>query len=363
MIWKTKHDQVLVTLRGLLQAGEWKHVLPGYRTLERVLNVSRPTVERVLADLTAEGLLAEAEPGKGRRILAGPLPVTANAGNNLLILGALPVAELSWTVQHLLDGIFTGAREDGWQVSYDDFELPHPGNWSGDLERLVKDHHPDRVILISPTKEVANWFRTSGIPFFCCGGVVLSMINEIDGSGTSTKEMAEVAVRHLVRQGHSRILYPLAPMHRHLKTVIVEAAGSWGLGLKRIEIRRLMPVRRSLHPEGIQSDWRKWLSELKPTAVIVQHHRELLSLIGFCSMAGIGIPDELSVVSLAWEPVLKWMNPEVTAMEHPEDECAKRAIHWLRLPRGERLGWNWLEGRLLPGATVGLPRPEADTFP
>jgi len=69
MKWKTKLTQVVDTLRSLLLAGEWQEALPGYRNLGQILEVSRPTIEKALAELTAEGLLAEAEIGKRRKIL------------------------------------------------------------------------------------------------------------------------------------------------------------------------------------------------------------------------------------------------------------------------------------------------------
>jgi len=360
MSWKSKHAQVVETLRGLLLGGEWHDVMPGYRTLEEILRVSRPTIEKALAELTEEGLLAEAEMGKSRRILAVAPPVIPYAHTKaLLILGFQPVAELPWCLQHFLGSMSNSAREEGWRVTYDDFAFQHFKNPGGHLERLMKNHHPDRLLLILPTVAVATWLQSRGIPFFCLGGAILDMVNEIDGTGTARTQLVGLAARHLVEKGHNRILYPIAPMYRRSKEVQVDMAMEWGLSLRRSEIERLMPIRKSIEPEAIHAEWRKWFWEMEPTAVLVQYHRDLLSLVGFCNKAGIRIPKDLSVISLSWEPSLRWMNPEVTGVEHPVESCVKWATRWLRLPAGERLGWRMLDGHLLPGGTVGPPRQQA----
>jgi len=359
MSWKSKHTQVVETLRGLLLSGEWESLLPGYRALEQRLEVSRPTIEKALADLTTEGMLAQAEVGKSRRILVAPSARNLRAvSRTLLILGSVPVAELAWGLRHFMDLMLAGMRDEGWRVSYENFVFQQFDNPDEPLDHLVKSHRPDRVLIFGPTKAVALWFQARQIPFFCLGGAVLSIKHIVDGCGTTASHLAELGARHLIEHGHSRILYPIAPIHRRVKKVLLDEALAWGTGLDREEIDRLMPIRQSTEPKMTHANWRKWLAKLAPSAVLVQYHRELLSVIGLCNKAGIRIPEDLSVISLTWEPSVRWMSPEVTAVEHPIDSCVEWATRWLNHPAGERLGWQMLEGRLLAGNTVAPPRSQ-----
>jgi len=359
MSWKSKHSQVVDTLRSLLQEGEWQDTLPGYRALEQLLGVSRPTIEKALSELTEDGLLGPAEVGKSRKILpASKSPVQSIAhGKALLILSPVPIAEQPWTMQLFIDLVSNGAREEGRRVTLDHFPFQQFKNPHTQLERLMKIHRPDRIVVLGASREVAKWLQAQDIPFFTLGGAVLDLLDTgINGCGTDRAKLAALAAGHLISHGHNRMLYPIPPMYRHAKDKQVALAMEWGTGLKRSEMDRLIPVCRSAGTDAVYCDWRKWLLELEPTAVIVQYHKQLLSLVGFCNKAGIHIPEDLSIISLSWEPSLQWMNPQVTAIDHPIDACAKWAIHWLRLPLDQRVGWRWFEGRLRPGGTVMSPR-------
>ncbi|BCU79533.1 GntR family transcriptional regulator [Luteolibacter sp. LG18] len=277
MDWKPKYAQVVETLRTLVSSGEWQDVLPGYRVLEERLKVSRPTLEKALAELTAEGLLAEPEPRRGRRVLVAPSPVIANADiRSLLILGPASYHELDWETQSEVEILTSNARAEGWRIAYDQFAFLHFRNPGSYLERIVKNHRPERVVLLEPTLAVARWFQSNGIPFFCNGGVVGEIASEVDGADTPIIQMAQLAIAHLHEQGHRRILAPLSPRFENIQTHLLDAAlgeGSKDLNLRLIE--RLHPVYRTFDPGGLNAHWDDWMRATAPTAVVVEGSREI----------------------------------------------------------------------------------------
>lgn len=358
MRWKAKHVQVVDALRELLAAGEWSGVLPGYRTLAERLEVSRPTLEKALAELTAEGWLAAPGIGRARRILAPALsgrPVSQ--AKALLLLASESFDELNWESQHALMTLANGAREDGWRVAQDHFPFERFQRPERLLGRTLRNHHPDRVALLLPTRPVVRWFMRQELPFFCFGGEIRWAIGEIEGVSTLLDGMIEQAAGLLRSHGHHRILAPVSHAHGHLRDHFVDhAKQTWAHDLDRTELRKLMPVQAPLQRDAVAANWRKWLEALEPTAVILRDPREQLSLAGFCHKAGIRIPADLSIITLSGEPLQRWMEPVPTVVRVPTRESAKWALQWLRLPAAKPRGCRMLEGELVEGGTVAAPR-------
>lgn len=357
MDWKPKYVQVVETLRTMISSGGWQDVLPGYRVLGEQLGVSRPTLEKALAELTAEGLLAESESGKARRILVAPPPVSAHVETRtLLILSPYSYHELDWDLQAELEIVTSQGHAEGWRIAYDHFAFLHFKNPASYLERIVRNHRPERVVLLTPTQEVAEWFLSRGIPFFCFGGALADIAPRIDGAGSTMNLMAHIGLRHLQEQGHRKILVPISSLFENNRPRLLEiAATEWGCDLGARMIERLHPVHRFTEPDVMNSQWNIWIRETEPSAVIVANSRELLSLIGYCHMAGLQIPNDLSIVSLSWEPILQWMNPVVTAVALPVEACGQWALAWLRAPIPLPKGMRIFDCTLSKGDSVAAP--------
>lgn len=358
MLWKTKHTQVLDLLRTLLQEGEWSHELPGYRVLEKQLGVGRPAIEMALVKLTEEGLLGEAVKGARRKILAkhftGTMPPH---GKSLLMIGSEPFHELGWDNRQHLANLADGARENGWRVDYDHFEfipLQDPGTH---LELLMRSHSPDRVLLVLPTQPVVRWLQARDIPLFSIGGAIDSIRNELDGASTRLTEILRIAGSHLVKKGHRRILVALPPLHQPNKAGFINSAlSTWAPDHTRDEIDALIRFHKVITPAALEDDWRRWLPELEPTGVVVYSTKALLSLLGFCQKARIQVPADLSVVSGNWEPMLRWMNPEVTAVRRANQEIYRWVMSWLLSPPSKPKGLRQFVPVLVAGKTVQPPR-------
>jgi DNA-binding LacI/PurR family transcriptional regulator len=212
-------------------------------------------------------------------------------------------------------------------------------------------------VLVRPTVPMVRWLQAQDTPVFALGGAIGDLRDELDGAGTPITEALKVAGSHLVKKGHRRILVALPPLHIPNKAKFIDSAlSTWALDHTREELDTFIRFHEVFAPAALQDNWRKWLPELEPTAVVVSSTKALLSLLGFCRKAGIRVPADLSVVSANWEPMLKWMNPEVTAVRLADNDIGRWALNWLRTPPLKPKGLRQFLPSLVAGKTVLPPR-------
>ena len=112
-MWLGKDQQVAQVLRSLIGSGEWGSHLPGYRTLEKRLNVHRETIEKALALLEDEGVVAPAMPGKRREILVDSDRPAVSGERRALMIGPRPIHECSPNQRTTLLEILRSAENHG----------------------------------------------------------------------------------------------------------------------------------------------------------------------------------------------------------------------------------------------------------
>lgn len=357
MAWLKKDEQVADALRALIASGEWVGELPGYRKLEQRLKVSRPTIEKALERLTTEGWLGPAEAGK-RRTIVTDRPVTQPTERRiLLVVGPRPMLQCSSVPREILFEVLLRAEEERWTVIYEHFDFGFRRKAVSQIERLAAEHRPTKLLMMFPNDALVEWASQAEIPCF-------SVTEEVDaewagGNGVSVpySELVCAAAQHLRAQGHQRILVPILSGKTLVRKNVIEAsAATWAKDYSASDLEVMFPEQGDWLPDVMKGFWRKPFAVLKPTAVIVKGTNEFLSLLSFCTHAGIQIPHDLSVIQLASDPICTWLDPVPDRFEFPVDKICRKALNWLEQPNPKVRGFETVEATYQRGGTVSAAR-------
>jgi len=93
-----------------------------------------------------------------------------------------------------------------------------------------------------------------------------------------------------------------------------------------------------------------------PTAVIATRPRQAATALSWLASQGVRVPDDLSLITLAWEPFLDHLVPEISGYRVDPEAVAKMSVRRLeRLAHGDpNPGGNaWITPLMVKGKSVG----------
>lgn len=337
-------------MRERIAAGEWTGLLPGERRLAETLQVGRDTIRLTLQRLEREGVISAADAGSRRRITAESTQVP-QAGRPLKI-GLLAHRRLEQLPQPMLLEI--DRIRDALSAKGGSLEVFAPGWYERRspeqrLESLIRSEVCGAWMLLRSSAAVQGWFMKHGVPGLIRGyphpGIDLPHI-DVDWQAT-----ARHAAGQLWRMGHRRVVV-LTPAES-LMGVQAAVRGVMELGEPGFEAMVMVEdgstagvcrvLSRSLHLKH------------PPTAIIATRPRQAATALSWLASEGVRVPGHLSLISLAWEPFLDHLVPEITGYRVDADHLAKLVARRLeRLAEGDMgTGGNpWITPVLVKGASI-----------
>ncbi|MEO5714372.1 MAG: substrate-binding domain-containing protein [Luteolibacter sp.] len=340
-------------MRMRIASGEWIETVPGERRLAEILHVGRDTVRLALQQMEREGLLAPSDIGNRRRkILHVPLARKAEAVRPLKIglLVHRPLDQLSqpelleiYRIRVLL------ADKSG------SLEVYSPGwynekNPAKRLEELVTEERCDAWILMRSSEAVQQWFVERRVPGLIRGcpypGVDLPHL-DVDWRAT-----ARHAAGQLWRLGHRRVIV-MTPTEA-LNGEEAAVSGVMDLGEPDFEVS---VVTEDGTPGSIACGLARALNyKTPPTAVIATCPRQAATALTWLSSQGIRVPHHISLITLAWEPFLGYLVPEVVSYQISPESVAKLVVKRLeRLLDGDPnpVENRWIMPKAAGGTSIG----------
>ena len=305
-----------------ISSGEWQRVLPGERRLAEVLQVGRDTVRLALQQLEREGLLAPADAGNRRRIVKGPKEIHRSNEQSLKI-GMLAHRSIERLPQPILLEI--DRVRDALAAKGGSLEVYAPG-WYHQrsplkrLETLVKDEQCSAWILLRSSAAVQGWFMKRRIPCLVRGyphpGINLPHL-DVDWHA-----VAHHAAGQLWRLGHRKVILirPAEPLQG------VEAAvrGVMDFGEPNFQAEALIEDGTTL---GVCRVLERVLhSKDAPTAIITTRPRQAATALTWMATQGIRVPQDISLMTLAWEPFLDHLVPEISGYRVDPKVVAKLLV-------------------------------------
>ena len=336
-----------------LAAGEWPKLLPGERRLAETLQVGRDTIRLALQQLEREGVLAPPDVGARRRVLdVGRILVRSKSP--AFKVGLLTHRCLERLPQPMLleiDRVRDALADQGGSLEVFAPAWYEQKNPAKRLADLVEEERCSAWMLLRSSAAVQGWFMKSRTPALIRGyphpGIAMPHL-DVDWHAT-----ARHAAGRLWRKGHRRVV-ALSPAESLMG---VEAAmrGVMDLGEPGFEARVLV---ENGSREGIGRVLARALNfKNPPTAIIATRPRQAATALTWLASQGLRVPQHLSLITLAWEPFLDHLVPEISGYRADPEAVAKLLVRRLaRLAAGDpNPGGNpWITPEVVKGASVAV---------
>ncbi|MFF5264293.1 LacI family DNA-binding transcriptional regulator [Actinomadura viridis] len=286
-------------------------------TVSKVLNgrtdVAPATRERVEALLRTHNYPG---PGGSRR--------ARRSGLIDLVLAGL---DSPWAVE-ILRGVEAECAEHGTGVVVslvrDDDACPP--SW----QNLPALHHSDGVILVTSrmTARQRDQLERAGV-----GLVLVDPVNlpaaDIPSVGATNWAGGLAATEHLIELGHRRVAVIGGPADMLCTQARVDGYRT-ALEQAGIEVDRELIRYGDFHHEGGFARTRELL-ELPdpPTAIFAGSDQQAMGAYQAARLAGLRVPDDLSVVGFDDLPTCEWLSPPLTTVRQPLEEMGRVAARTL----------------------------------
>jgi LacI family transcriptional regulator len=231
-----------------------------------------------------------------------------------------------WVDQMLLGGMLKCA-EYGYRMIFELVDT-HSDHVERELGAAIASLQPDGVILTPPHSEnrlITGLLADRKIPFARIGsiepgpGIAITMGDE--GS-------ARIATEHLVALGHRRIGFISGSEEYSLS--------KWRLrGWHDAMAAAGLPV-EGLHAHGdfgydsgVTATRSLLAAVAPPTAIIASNDQMALGALDTATARGLKIPDDLSLISFDNSPVVRFTEPQLTAVDQPIAATFSKAVELL----------------------------------
>jgi LacI family transcriptional regulator len=231
-----------------------------------------------------------------------------------------------WIDQMLLGGMLKCA-EHGYRMIFELVDT-HNDHVRRELGATIAALQPDGVILTPPHSEnplITELLEERGIPFARIGSIApgpgIAMTMGDEGS-------ARLATEHLVALGH-----------RHIG--LIAGPGEYSLSDWRIDGWKAAMAAHGLTTDGLclRGDFSfesglaaaRQLLDLptSPTAIIASNDQMAMAVLEVAKERGIEIPGDLSLISFDNSPVVRFTQPQLTAIDQPIAATFSRAVELL----------------------------------
>lgn len=265
-----------------------------------------------------------------------------------------------WVDQMLLGGMLKCA-EHGYRLIFELVDT-HADNIQRELRAAIAALQPDGVILTPPHSDnelITGLLEKQSIPFARIGS---RMTGDKISLTMADDRMAARATRYLIDKGHERIGFIAGPRDYALS------------GWRKAGWRETMEA-AGLPTEGLceRGDFsyasgedaaRILLSrQPRPTAIVASNDQMALASNAVAHALGLKVPGDLSLISFDNTPVVRFVQPALTAIDQPVAETVSRAVELVIMAqRGEELPAMpvVVEGSLIERESVAPPPRTAD---
>lgn len=343
--------EAVAVMRKRMASGEWTGHLPGERRLAELLHIGRDTVRLTLADLESTGWLEPAVAGARRKIRhTAPHEIRRTRDVKVGILSSRRLELLSHPLLLEIDMIRQALGHKNIALAVHAppwFESKRPEKR---LQEFVAGEGCAAWLLIRSTAAIQNWFVRNEIPCLVRGyphpNVDVPFL-DVDWEAT-----ARHAAATLWRLGHQRVGV-LVPPERTLQGVEAAVRGATGLGEPGFLAREL--------PEdgtvaGISRTFARVMGmKDRPTALIATRARQVATLLGCAAGMDISIPGQLSIISIAREPFIEYLVPEITGYRVDPGSTARlvtRKLGQIMSGNAKPSGNPWIVPDVVKGASV-----------
>ena len=356
-------DRVREALRREIARGRWHPYLPSERHLSEHLQVSRPTVHLALAALAREGIIQASADSRWRiaESIRKSQPASRRRAAVVLLRSGTKTGPDLTSLLQFVDLLRAQLHRLGYDLHVVDPFGQGASRLDASLSQLDAEYRPSFYILHSIPPVVHRRFEGQEVPAIIVGS------HEPDSGLPSIDINPDLLMRHAVHylagRGHRRI------------ALLNLLSGSFGVSRRkeiflgscrergRDGVSGLVITSPS-RPDAVEAAVRRMFRHRRPpTAVVVTQLEYLIGLYTTLGQLGLRIPQDVSVLSEYYLPVMAFLRPVPTAYDWPAQSFVTRIIRlmrdYLRLTIWPRASWNIIP-ELKEGRSVATIRHRVD---
>ncbi|OYU15065.1 MAG: LacI family transcriptional regulator [Alphaproteobacteria bacterium PA4] len=228
-----------------------------------------------------------------------------------------------WVDQMLLGGMLTCA-EHGYRMIFELIDT-HSDHVERELLAAIAALQPDGIILTPPhsdNPQIVDLLAEQDMPFVRIGsqrqdaGIAVSM----DDAGS-----AATATRHLIDHGHRRIACIAGASDYELSGWRVDG---WRAAMAEagLDTAGLLDAGDFSHASGRAAALRLLARPDRPTAIIASNDQMAIATLAVAREQGLGVPDDLSIISFDNTPIVQFAQPPLTAIDQSIAATASTAV-------------------------------------
>lgn len=344
--------------------------LPKARDLSKMAGVSCYAVERVLTEMSAEGIV-ERKPKYGSVLLGNrkrPKPTT-----KVKTIAFMADNLRSFIASELLLGIESRGREKNFLIS------PLNSNYQAEIEEqhienLIDNGFCGAIIRFGEQSE--NIKKLKEIPK---GFPVVLVDRGDDDNEYPCVRMAQEnagydATRHLIELGHRKIAHITYNENGHnlLSETLERKEGFYrALNEEKIGVPpgylqggELFdigenPTRSYFNSLGYEPMNRLLLQKERPTAVFLMHFQFVFGVLRAVKDHGLKIPEDISIICIDNEPLSLHLDPPITVISQPLQDIGALAVNILGdILEGKEIAQSRyeLKGRLIQRGSTAMAK-------
>ena len=318
-------EQVALHLRGLLRQGRWRKLMPGTVALSKELpGVDRKTIGTALQLLVKEGWLQDQGIGKQRKIKKQ----TESRGNSIYRVGFLPyILDGDYRLQSLLVNKFSN-----WKG----VALIQAPNSVLELERSVyKISHMVTAmqlngwIVPAASKELLEWFKSSGIPVYAVFGRHLNL--KIDGFTFDASDGIRTLAKKLITLGHKRVTWitrreQRQPALGNNVRVFFDSLSDYGIRPNSFTLPDWEET-----PVGFQNLLDSLFKVTPPTALILPETYLVQTTLQYFLKRRIQVPEKVSLICTEDCEEFQWTHPPITRISKNFNLASEAISKWVEI--------------------------------
>ncbi|PTX99071.1 substrate-binding domain-containing protein [Opitutus sp. ER46] len=298
--------QTVACIRRQISSGQWVEWLPPERSLCEMLQVSRSTLRRALAQLHQEGDIRP-EHGAGNRVLATPEAPSGLRARDVALLTPQPVEQLRPTQALWIDELRAMLGERGCQLHIFHGAQYFRANPAAALEKLVRQHHHGCWVLALASAGCQQWFARRDIPCLIAGSCHAGV--DLPFRDLDHRALCRHAAGVLLSQGH-RHLALVAQKTRLAGDIESEAGFIEGVARSQHSDATAKVHHHDATVPGIVQLLRRMLAQHPaPTALVVANAYHYLTVATCLTQLGRRIPGDISLISRDEDPFLSFLVP------------------------------------------------------
>ena len=297
-------DQSLAAIKERIASRLWEQHLPSEETMRLQLSISRVTLRKALALLTAQGWINSQGKGKPHRIAPDnllPVAATVTPGTIVRCLSPVPELEMVYSSRVILDEIKTTLAAHGLRFEW----AHHASLWKGEptkrLEQVLSTTDTAGWMLFRSNPWLQQAFSENHQPCLVLGptypGVSLPSM-QVDNAALGRHAAAEAR-----RLGHQHLAWVAYDIETASSLQTLE-------GLRTLPAAGDAPTRISLIVddltiEGLRQSLTKSLTQNDaPTVLVLMTAAQVLPVLGILRELGLRVPEDLSLIVRDHEPFL-----------------------------------------------------------